>query len=348
MANIGYSRGRSGRRRLPGLVILAWTSASSLMADTLTLDNGDRLTGKVIGLEAGTLVFETGYAGRLQLPWGRVRQLESEEKVSVRLSDGSLLKGRLLAAPEGKARIRVSELVETAPIPLDQVRAFNPPEDRHRVKLSGRANLGGSFVRGNTEEDNLHLDAEMVARTPTNRYSMGGEVNEASKAGTNTTSNWRGTMKYDHFLNEKAYLYASGLFEQDTQADLNLRTSLGFGGGRQFFEEKRRNLALEGGLSYVSEDYEIAPDNSFPSLRAALKYDQLLWGERLKFFHASDLLMSTEDSGDWLLKTRTGIRVPVAESLNLSTQVNLDYDNRPAAGKDTTDSALVFSVGYGF
>lgn len=335
--------------RLPKtcLALALWASLPAV-ADTLILDNGDRLTGRVLGLEGGRLEFRTAYAGTLKLPWARVRHLESDEKVRVRLSDGSLLNGRLLAAPDGKLRIRVSELVETAPIPLDRVTAFNPPETPHKVKLAGRANLGGSFVRGNTEEDNLHLDAELVARTPTNRYTLGGEVNEASKAGNNTTSNWRGTMKYDHFLGDKNYLYTTGLFEHDAQADLNLRTSLGFGGGRQFYEGKRRNLSLEGGLSYVNEDYELAPDNSYPSLRAALRYDELFWGDRLKFFHAGDLLMSVEDSGDWLLKTRTGIRVPVAKSLNLSTQVNLDYDNRPAAGKDELDSALIFSVGYGF
>lgn len=331
------------------LLILALLAAPlAVSADTLTLDNGDRLTGKVVSLEGASLVFETGYAGRIKLPWARVKHLESDERVRVQLSDGSLLNGQLLPAPGGQVRVKVSELVQTAPIPLDQVTAFNPPLDRDKVKLGGRANLGGSFARGNTEEDNLHLDAEVVARTPTNRYTLGGEVNEASKAGANTTSNWRGTMKYDHFLNEKTYLYATGLFEHDDQADLSLRTSLGVGAGHQFFEEKTRNLFLEGGLSYVNEDYDIAPDDSYPSLRAALKYDQLFWGERLKFFHNSELLMSVQDSGDYLLKTRTGIRVPVAKSLNLSTQVNVDYDNTPAAGKDTTDTALIFSVGYGF
>lgn len=335
--------------KLPGLTLAAALCLPlAAVADSVILDNGDRLSGKVIGLEGGSLVFETAYAGQLKLPWGRVRHVESDDNVRVRLSDGSLLNGRLLPAPEGKVRVKVSELVETAPVPMDQVIAFNPPQDRHKVKLSGRANLGGGYVRGNTDEDNMHLDAEMVARTPTNRFTVGAEFNEASKSGNNTTSNWRGTMKYDHFLAEKTYLYVSGLFEHDAQADLNLRTSLGFGGGRQFFEGPRRNLSLEGGLSFVSEDYEIAPDNSFPSLRVALKYDQLFWEDRLKFFHASDVLMSTEDANDWLLKTRTGVRVPVAKSLNLSTQVNVDYDNLPAAGKDELDTALIFSVGYGF
>lgn len=317
-------------------------------ADSVVMLNGDHLTGRVVGLEAGKLLFATPYAGEVKLPWAQLRSLQSDAKVRVQLADGTLLNGLLLAAPDGQARVKVGELVETAPIPLAQVTAINPPADREKVKMSGHANVGGTFTRGNTEEDTLHADAEMVARTPTNRYTVGGEVNEAAKQGVATTSNWRVNMKYDHFFKDKSYLYTVGLFENDTQADLDLRTSLGFGAGRQIFEEARRNLSLEGGLSYVNEDYGTAADQSFPSLRAALKYDQLFWDERLKFFHASELLASVDDTSDYLLKTRTGIRIPVGKTLNLSTQVNLDYDNLPAPGKDSTDSAVLFSVGYGF
>ncbi len=328
---------------LPGLL-----AAGAVWADTVVLVNGDRLSGRVVSLDAGKLVFATAYAGEVKLPWNQLRSLESDASVRVQLADGSLLNGRLLAAPDGQARIKVSDLVETAPIPMAQVTALNPPTDRDKVKLSGHANLGGTFSRGNTEEDTLHASAEMVARTPSNRYTVGGEVNEASKQGATTTSNWRLNMKYDHFFKDKRYLYTVGLFESDRQADLNLRTSLGFGAGWQVFEEARRNLSLEGGLSVVNEDYKVAPDQSFPSLRAALKYDQLLWDDRVKFFHASELLASVENSSDYLVKTRTGVRIPVSKALNFSTQVNLDYDALPAPGKDSTDTALIFSVGYGF
>ena len=317
-------------------------------ADVVILNNGDRITGSIVALEGGKLTLTSPYAGKLTLPWPEVAQVQSEDKVRVQLADGTLLNGRLLVSPDGQARVKVGELVETAPFPLTQVSALNPPLDRHKVKLSGRANLGGTYSQGNTEEKTLHANGEVVARTPTNRYTLGAELNESTKDGTETASNWRMQTKYDHFLAEKNYLYALANMEHDGQADLNLRTTLGLGAGRQIIESKDRNLAAECGVSYVNEDYALAPDQDFPSLRAALKYDQLFWGDRLQFFHVSDLLMSLSDSSDYLIKTRTGLRVPVGKGLNFTGQVNMDYDNTPAPGKDTTDSALVFSVGYGF
>ena len=43
---------------------------------------------------------------------------------------------------------------------------------------------------------------------------------------------------------------------------------------------------------------------------------------------------------------RSGIRVPLASKLSLASQVNFDYDAVPAAGKDTTDSALICKLDY--
>lgn len=38
--------------------------------------------------------------------------------------------------------------------------------------------------------------------------------------------------------------------------------------------------------------------------------------------------------------------MPLASKLSLASQVNFDYDAVPAAGKDTTDSALIFKLDY--
>ncbi|MCA1925833.1 MAG: DUF481 domain-containing protein, partial [Thiobacillus sp.] len=116
--------------------------------------------------------------------------------------------------------------------------------------------------------------------------------------------------------------------------------------GWQVVDADARKLALESGFSYANEDYGSAPDQRFPGARLALKAEQALWGDRARLFHDSDLLLSLESLDDYLLRTRTGVRVPVAGRLSLSTTVNYDYDNVPAPGKKTTDTALIFQIDY--
>jgi hypothetical protein len=40
--------------------------------------------------------------------------------------------------------------------------------------------------------------------------------------------------------------------------------------------------------------------------------------------------------------------VPIAEKLNASTQINLDYNNQPVADRKKLDKTLLFSLGYGW
>lgn len=328
------------------LAVAGWLASSSALADTVSLVNGDRLSGTVVRLEAAALWLDTAYAGKLKLPWKAVSRIETDAPVRVRLDDGTTLDGRLVADDDGQLRVRVGSLAETVPLALDRVAAINPPRHPDRTVLSGRASVGGSFASGNTDAETLHLDGELVARNPAQRVTLDGELNEAAQDGVDTASNWRLGMKYDHFLEDRTYFYASTRFDHDGQADLDLRSTLGVGAGRQFVERDDLKLALEGGLSLVNEDYGSVPDARFPGARLGLKYEQAFWQKRLVLYHGSDLLLSLDDAEDYLLQTRTGVRLPVGNGLSLATQLNADYDAEPAAGKESTDTALIFKLDY--
>ena len=327
------------------VAICGFVSASSL-ADTVVLDNGDRLSGTIVRMEATSLWLDTAYAGKIKLPWAQVNQVESDKPVRVRLADGTELDGQLQAGGDRQVRIKIGSLAETAPLGLERVSAINPPRNPDKTVVKGRVSAGGSLTSGNTDARTLHLAGEVVARNPTQRVTLDAELNEASQDGVDTASNWRLGMKYDHFLKERVYLYANTRFDHDGQADLDLRSTLGLGAGRQIFERDDLKLSVEGGLSLVNEDYGSVPDERFPGARLALKYEQAFWDGRFTLFHGSDLLLSLESLQDYLYQSKTGVRLPVGKQLSLGTQLNFDYDAVPASGKQSTDTALIFKLDY--
>lgn len=332
----------TGRKLFPLLALPAVVAH----ADSVLLDNGDRLSGTVVKMADAVLVFETPYAGTLRLPWDRVREIGTDTAVRLRLADGMELSGRLQGDTPGYLRVSLGTLAETVLLGVAGIAAINPPRDVHRTVLSGRASIGGSLARGNTDTDSLHLSGEFVARNPTQRITLDGERNEASQDGADTASNWRFGMKYDHFVDPRTYFYVNSRFDQDAQADLDLRSMLGVGAGRQLLERDTLKLAIEGGVSLVNEDYANAADEQFPGARFGLRYEQALLQSRLQLYHTSDLVLSLESLDDYLYQSRTGFRVPVGNGLNLGTQLNLDYDAVPAAGKESTDMALIFKLDY--
>lgn len=330
------------------LTSLLLIACPSLHAAVVTLNNGDQVTGELKQLTNGVLVVQSGILGEVKIPWGNVSKLVSDDKVRIRLNDAATVEGKLALTPDGQ--VAVNRPAGDRPLTLarQDIGALNPPIVDDSVKYSGKIDLGGSFTRGNSEDDQLHTSGQLTARAPKDRYTLNWEINDARSAGIKTTANRRLLAQYDYFLDPKNYLYVNAKGERDDLADLSLRTAVGGGYGRQFIDTDITKLSGQIGLSYVHEDYTHSPDRSFPSLNLGFKYEEKFFQQKLVFFNNIDLDQNLEDADDLLLHNRMGVRVPIAHGLNLSTQFNIDYDKEPAAGKKSTDSALIFSVGYAF
>src|SRR5690349_14279443 len=74
---------------------LAAFVATPCLADTVSLDNGDRLTGNIVRLEGGKLLLNTKYAGDIKIDLGRIRNLQSEGPMTVVLGTDQRFYGKL-------------------------------------------------------------------------------------------------------------------------------------------------------------------------------------------------------------------------------------------------------------
>ena len=322
-------------------------SAPFTQADEVLLDNGDRLTGTVVGKEGDKLRLQTPYAGTLEIQWSRVKRLVTDQAVRIILEDDARLNGVLLEAPEGALRIKGEDSVEGGPIPLEKISYINPPpEVDGGLVFTGKLNLGINVAKGNTDTEDAHFDGEMIARTLKNRFTLGAIYNRSRSLGLDTKDNATGYGKYDHFLEEKWYMYANALFFRDRFKDIRMRTTLGLGSGYQFDTGTRKNLSLEGGLNYVSEDYYEAEDNAYPSARWSVNYDQYLGQTELQFFHFHEGYVGLTDVKDFFLRTQTGMRVPLWRSLKATFQFDFDWDNTPAPGAREDDTRYLINIGY--
>jgi putative salt-induced outer membrane protein YdiY len=321
-------------------VVLPWGQAA---ADEVWLKNGDRLTGKVVSLDGGTLLFKTSYAGDLSIQWGEVVNLKTDEPIKVVLGDETTAQGPVSPGDSGKVKVKAEQVVEPVTVDLANIKTINP---KPPLRTNLRANLGFSMTDGNTNTQDIYADAEFMARTLQNRFTIGGLYKRSEDEDVKTEDKALGYMKYDHFFTKKWYAYANATGEQDEFKDLDLRVTLGVGVGYQFIETDRTNLSLEGGLSYVDENYIIAEDNSFAAGRWALKFDHFILPKSLQYFLYHTGLQSLEDSDDLILLTQTGFRIPFYKNLNITAQLNWEYDKSPSPGKKESDYTYLLTFGY--
>ena len=165
-----------------GCVLL--TSAAPGYTSEVTLKNGDRISGTIVKKDSGLLLIKTSYAGDISINWGDVSTISSDTTLQIVLDDGTSINGNAIQSQPGSIIIKSGKILETAPISLSQIAAINPPaKDDASVKFSGHANAGVSITDGNTDTKNIHIDIESVARTLSNRYTIGAVYNKAETEG---------------------------------------------------------------------------------------------------------------------------------------------------------------------
>ena len=91
--------------------------------------------------------------------------------------------------------------------------------------------------------------------------------------------------KYDRFFDEKWYGYVGADFEKNSFKDLDLRSIFSIGVGHQFWDTDAKRLSVEGGLSYIDEDFKRDSDDSYLALGWGVNYEQIFYDGAIKFFH---------------------------------------------------------------
>ncbi len=320
--------------------------AMPCLADTITLDNGDRLTGKILRMEGGKVVINTSYAGDIKIDLGHIRNLQTDGTMTVVLGNDQRLYGKLTGdgaeitvQPPGEGAARQESTGKVTDILPGVVTG-------REWKRSGHLNVGWSDSSGNTELSRAHADGEFNAQQGKNRYTAGISINYATDHGSETESNGLAYGKYDRFFSQKWYAYANTSFEYDHFRDINLRTTLGVGSGYQAIASPRTNLALEGGIDYVYTDYNVASNDQFPAIRLALRFDHYLLPDKLQFFHKTEGYVSLENVKKSFARTQTGLRMPITGNFVATTEYDVTWDGDPQPGRVSTDRTLLFTLGY--
>src|SRR3954454_16203182 len=79
--------------RLLRLVLMASVLCSLAAADQIMIDNGDRLTGKIVTADEKALILQTKYAGELKVDRTMVTRIETDELLNVTVREAGTVKG---------------------------------------------------------------------------------------------------------------------------------------------------------------------------------------------------------------------------------------------------------------
>jgi len=322
-------------------------SAGPLQADQVEFNNGDRLSGTILAMTAGKLTIETEMAGKLEIPLANVRTFSTADSIALHLSDGRIVQDSFAAS--GQGQVRPSGAAQ--PLSLDLFEAINPPEPAWHGSLSA----GAQFERGNAFTDAGH--ASFNTERDFEKNTLGfyghyhGERNRNLDTGLSTTTkrNILAGARFDRSLSDRWSWFALTEYEKDGVQDLDLRIRAATGQTYHWWKGDRFGLSSDAGLSWVSSHFDDrTADEDYAALRTGWDlYWQIV--DHTRFFHLGSWEPSLEDIVDvQLVKTTTGLRTSLTDSLFVEAKLLWDWNAEPAAGRKRRDADYIFALGYSF
>lgn len=315
-------------------------------ADEIILANGDRLTGRIVEIKDGTLIFETDYSDPMKLKFEAVEKISSSEPVELHLSDGEILKGRITTDEQGRLVVEAERQRQAVTLEFGSIKALNPPPKKP-VTWKGNINLGGNWQEGNSDTVNISAGAQATRRTEKDRFKLNFLYNLTEDDGERTAENTYGQLKYDYFLNTSWYIYLNLDMLSDKFQDINLRTTVGPGVGYQVWEEDNRSLSFEAGVSYTSEDRDLGEDTDWVTARLGADFLYRLF-DRVTFTDQFVIYPNLDDTGEYTLRNEAAIVTDIGSNWASRLSNIWERDSDPGPGIESDDFTWILGLQYTF
>jgi len=341
---------------LCSVVLLAAPLFAREKSDVIVMNNGDRLTCEIKGLDSGVLYVKFDYIlGTISVQWSKVHHLESGQLFMVMTESGLVYTGTLSSpdAPGDRPmKIEVAVDPETkVAIDRTQVVKMEQTSENFLQRFNGDVDFGVSYSKGNqATQFSLNSDVQY----PRERWSAELSYSSTLADSTGNTAATRNQITYSgqHLLPWNNWYYKGlGIFLQSSTQDIDLQTTLGGGIGRYLKNTNNAQIALLGGLAWQNTAYHattqpLGTQNVAAAVVAA--------NVRLFRFNKTNLSISAivlpaiSQPGRAFFDTNASYYIKLFSNLTWNISFYGNWDTRPPANFSGSDYGTSSGLGWTF
>ncbi len=313
-------------------------------ADTVWLNNGDRLTGDIVLLDGGKLVLQTKYAGRVLIAWKDVDTLRSDKPLLVK-QDGfdSQHSQSLSAAGAGMVRL---DNGKSKTLPLATITQIVPPKPFVEDWVwEGNVDAKLDIERDEDSINDWSVKFDSRLRHGRFRHVLGGYQNHETKNGNTIDDNWSVEYDEDYFVTDQWFMRGSAQEERDQFEDISRQRLWGVGPGYSFWDDALGRFELIGQLNRVQLETDKG-DVNFDAASLEWDYKRVFWGTRMEFFSTAKVAAPFVDNVDYVLDSEIGLRYRINEWARLSLLYELNQAR--ALGQTSSDREYIIGIGVGW
>jgi putative salt-induced outer membrane protein YdiY len=336
------------RRQLLMMTLLTIPLFSTAVGDEIMMINGDRLSGRILQIDAKTIVIKPLYAAAIALNRDQVHSLHYEQAPTATHDPKKITTPIITSAETNRQQqdTTVSHPMDQSTVSA-QIAPTPPLTLTSTQQLNGRINFALSMEQGNSKQNEIDIDYDIKYHHGWHRIESIGAFEFDTDDGEKTIDKWSTHNRYSRHFPSGWYGAGWLALKHDRFANLRLRTLGGPALGYLAFENPAHNLSIEAGPMMLRDDFYQQPDQTFWGSGWFLNYDQLIWHQRLQPYHRQFGYVALDGAHKFIWQAWTGLRIPMGDSgLTSSLEFEYDYDSSPAIKAKTTDTTLRFKLGY--
>ena len=341
-------------RKFFGAVIAAHIAMTTPAAaadanDVVTFINGDRLTGEVKSLERGKLRFKTAATDTISIEWDDVASLKSNQNIQVETQEGDRFLGHLSASTNDK-RIIVETGSGSIDLEIARVIFMEPIEERGLDRIDGDISAGYNFAKAD-EVTTTYLSVDTNYRTEDRIFSLDFDSLFSDSSTNEPSQDSSLDLKYTRLLANRWLAGGILTFERNDELGLDLRTSIGGGGGRILHQSNNSAVSLIGGLLLSREKVGagVADEDYFEAF-ATLTWDWFRYDTpELDLTTSLQIIPNLTDSGEYRGEFEIEFKWEIIEDFFWALAIADSYDSKAElTGGENNDYSVITSIGWDF
>lgn len=349
--------------------------SSALLADQVTLKNGDRLTGTVVKSDGKTLVLHTEATGDVTIQFAAIQEIKTDQELHVSLKDGKTAVGPVTTT-DGKIEI-ATKTGGTVEASKDDVTLIRNDAEQTAYDNSlhpglmhgwnGGINVGFSIARGNSQSENLALAFNAVHPTLNDKITLYATTlytkNDLPAPGSVAANLEQGGLRYDRNLNPRLFAFAGADFMSNALQFLDLRQVYTGGFGYHVIKSESTMANVLGGINYTHETYSNGPVNlpvtvplTYQSYGQTNKFAALTLGEELTYQLGKSTVVTQnlyfypdlQDTSQYRGAFNFGTVTKISKWLGWQNQFGDIYVSNPPTGAKKNDLVLTTGLNFSF
>ncbi|MDH4555240.1 DUF481 domain-containing protein [Pseudomonas sp. BN417] len=319
-------------------------ACAPIWADTVWLNNGDRISGEIILLDGGKLALKTKYAGRVLIDWKDIDTLSSEKPLLLKRGGFDSQHSHSLKAA-GKGMVRLGD-GEGETVPLASIQQLVPPRPLLKDRIwEGNLDAKLDMERNEDRQDEWKLKGDTRVEHGRWRHVLSGQFEKETTNGERTEDNWELEYDLDRFFTRHWFVRGSYDQHNDEFEFFERQRSYGTGPGYRFWDNELGRFDLIAQLTRFQLESD-AGDIDFNAYSFEWDFKRLIWGTRFELYSKAQLQVPRIEEVDYVLDSEFGLRYRLNDWARLSLLYELDQLR--GLGETSSDRHYLIGVGIGW